>query len=57
MFAALKAVFWSFFGVRRGKDHDSDAANLKIGHVIFAGLLSAAVFIFALVMLVKLITN
>jgi hypothetical protein len=57
MFKALKAVFWSFFGVRRGKDHDWDAANLKIGHVIVAGLVSVAVFVFALIMLVKLITG
>ncbi len=57
MFKAVKAVFWSFFGVRKGKDHDWDSENLKISHVIIAGLLSAAVFIFALVMLVKFVTS
>ena len=57
MFKALKAVFFFFFGVRKGKDHDWDAGNLKIGHVIAAGLLSAAVFVFLLVMLVKWVTS
>ncbi len=57
MFKALKAVFWSFFGVRKGKDHDWDALNLKIGHVIAAALFSVAVFIFLLLVLVKWVTG
>lgn len=57
MFKALKAVFWSFFGVRKGKDHDWDALNLKIGHVIAAALFSVAVFIFLLLVLVKWVTS
>jgi hypothetical protein len=57
VFKAIKAVFWSFFGVRRGQDHDWDAANLKISHVIVAGLLAVAMFIFVLVMLVKFVTR
>lgn len=57
MFKALKAVFWSFFGIRKGRDHDWDAANLKIGHVIAAGLIAVAIFIFALLMVVRLVTR
>lgn len=51
--ATMKAVFWSFFGVRKGRDYESDAANLNPAHVIIAGLIGAAIFIGILVMLVQ----
>jgi len=54
---ALKAVFWSFFGVRRRADYESDARKLKTQHVIAAGLIAAAAFVLALFALVKWITR
>ena len=45
----LKAVAWSFFGVRKGKDHAQDVAKLNPVHVIVAGLIGAAVFVGVLV--------
>ena len=39
--ATMKAVFWSFFGVRKRKDYESDAARLNPVHVIIAGILGA----------------
>lgn len=51
--ATMKAVFWSFFGVRKGKDYASDSANLNPVHVIIAGLIGAAIFIGVLVMVVR----
>ena len=51
--ATMKAVFWSFFGVRKGKDYASDSANLNPVHVIIAGLIGAALFIGVLVMVVR----
>jgi len=54
---ALKAVFWSFFGVRRRADYESDARKLKPQHVIAAGLIAAAAFVLALFALVKWITR
>ncbi len=48
--ATMKAVFWSFFGVRKRRDYERDAANLNPVHVIVAGLIGAAIFI-GLVML------
>jgi hypothetical protein len=54
---ALKAVFWSFFGVRRRADYESDARKLKPQHVIAAGLIAAAGFVLALFALVKWITR
>jgi hypothetical protein len=52
--ATLKAVFWSFFGVRRGRDYASDAANLNPVHIIIAALIGVAIFIGVLLMLVKI---
>jgi hypothetical protein len=57
MIGAFKAVFWSFFGVRSGADHEADVQRLKPQHVIAAGLVSCAVFVLALFGLVKLITR
>ena len=51
--ATMKAVFWSFFGVRKGRDHAHDVANLHPVHVIVAALVGVAIFIGVLVMLVK----
>jgi len=57
MIAAFKAVFWSFFGVRKGADYDDDAGKLKARHVIAAGLVSAALFVLLLLGIVKLVTR
>jgi len=54
---AFKAVFWSFFGVRRKSDYESDAQKLKPQHVIAAGVVSAVVFVLILFGIVKLITR
>jgi len=54
---AFKAVFWSFFGVRKRADYESDTQRLKPQHVIAAGLISAAVFVVALLAAVKWITG
>ncbi len=43
--ATIKAVLWSFFGIRKGKDYESDAANLNPVHVIIAAVLAVALFI------------
>ena len=54
---AFKAVFWSFFGVRRRSEYDADAQKLKPQHVIAAGLVSAVVFVLVLFAVVKLVTR
>jgi hypothetical protein len=54
---AFKAVFWSFLGVRKRDDYESDTRNLKPQHVIAAGVVSALVFVLALFALVKWITR
>ena len=52
--ATMKAVFWSFFGVRKGRDHARDVATLNPVHVIIAALIGVAVFIGVLLMLVRI---
>ncbi len=51
--ATMKAVFWSFFGIRKRSDYEKDAASLNPIHVIIAGLIGAAIFIGVLVLLVR----
>ncbi len=57
MFRAFQAVFWSFFGVRKGVDYDHDAIALTPAQVIFAGVVSALVFIFSILLLVYFVTR
>ena len=49
----LSAVGWSFFGVRRSSDYEKDLGQLNPVHVIVAGIVAAALFIVALVVLVN----
>ena len=49
----LQAVAWSFFGVRKSRDLQRDLAELNPFHLVVAGLVVAAVFVLALVALVK----
>jgi hypothetical protein len=50
----MKAVFWSFFGVRKRKDYEHDAANLNPVYVIVGGLIGVLVFIGILMLVVRL---
>ena len=54
---AFKAVFWSFFGVRKKAEYDKDAKQLTPQAVIAAGLISALIFVLAIFGLVKLVTR
>ena len=49
----LRAVGWSFFGVRKSAEHEKDLAQLNPVHVVIAGLIGVAVFIAALVLVVR----
>ena len=49
----LRAVAWSFFGVRKGAGYEKDIAQLNPVHVIIAGVLAAVLFVLALVLLVN----
>ncbi|MCV2420370.1 DUF2970 domain-containing protein [Paucibacter sp. DJ2R-2] len=49
----MRAVAWSFFGVRRGADYEKDVAQLNPVHVIIAGVIGAVLFVLVLVLLVQ----
>lgn len=49
----MKAVFWSFFGVRRSAALADDVQKLNPVHLILAGILGAAVFVLSLILLIK----
>jgi hypothetical protein len=49
----MKAVAWSFFGVRKSSAYERDLNQLNPVHVIIAGVIGAVAFIVALVVLVN----
>lgn len=50
-----KAVFWSFFGIRRRAEYEKDAVALKPAQVIIAGIIGAMLLVLSLVTLVQFI--
>ena len=51
------AVFWSFFGVRKSKDHAADMARLNPVHVVIMGFVGAAVFVGVLITIVSIVVS
>lgn len=51
----VSAVFWSFFGVRKGKAMARDAVTVKPLQVIVIGVVLAAIFVATLLVIVRLI--
>ncbi len=49
----MKAVAWSFFGVRKSTDYAQDVAKINPVHVIVAGVITALVFVVGLILLVN----
>jgi DUF2970 family protein len=53
--AVAKAVFWSFFGIRRKQDYETDAARLTPVQVVIAGIVGAVLLVGSLILLVRFI--
>ena len=51
----LRAVAWSFVGIRKSADHEQDVKNLNPIHVVIAAVLGAAIFVVFLVVLVHFV--
>jgi len=49
----VKAVAWSFIGLRKGAGYRSDVQRLNPVHVIAVGIVGAVLFVLALVLLVR----
>ncbi len=52
---SLKAVIWSFTGLRRKSDFDTDSARLNPVHIVIAGLLAVACLVGILIAIVSLV--
>ncbi len=53
----MKAVAWSFFGVRKSSDYAQDVAKINPIHVIVAGIIAAIVFVVGLVLLIQWVVS
>lgn len=53
----IKAVAWSFVGMRKRAGYDQDVQKLNPVHVIIAGVLAALLFILTLVLLVSWVVS
>jgi Protein of unknown function (DUF2970) len=49
----MKAVAWSFFGVRKRSDLERDVTELNPVHLVIAGVLGAALFVIVLLLVVN----
>jgi hypothetical protein len=53
----ISAVFWSFFGVRRGDAMRRDLVAIRPHQVIIVGILIAVALVVALLIIVRVITR
>lgn len=51
--ATMRAVLWSFLGIRKRSGYEEDAAQLNPVHVIIAGIIGALIFIATLLFIVS----
>jgi hypothetical protein len=51
----VKAVLWSFFGVRKRARMQEDAVSIRPHQVIIAGVVVAALFVLGLLIVVRLV--
>lgn len=57
LWATVKAVAWSFFGVRKGRDHQADMERLNPLHVVIVGVLMGVLFVLTLLFIVSLVVQ
>ncbi len=49
----VRAVAWSFIGIRKRSGYEEDSATLSPLHIVAVGIVGAALFVVALIFLVK----
>ena len=57
IFRTVKAVMWSFVGLRARTEFEKDVGQLNPVHVVIVGLLSAGVFVGGLIALATWVTR
>ena len=53
----MRAVAWSFLGIRRSAGYEQDVQQLNPVHVIIGGIVGAALFVGAIVLLVRWVVS
>jgi succinate dehydrogenase/fumarate reductase cytochrome b subunit len=53
---AVRAVLWSFLGIRSNKGYEHDRAKLKFWQIVVAGLFCVMIFVLSLFFLVRFLT-
>lgn len=53
----VKAVAWSFLGIRKRAGYEQDVQKLNPVHVIVAGVIGAALFVLSLLLIVRWIVG
>lgn len=56
-FHAMRAVLWSFFGVRSKNEYQADIARLTMTQIIVSGVIGAILFVMTLLILVYFVTR
>lgn len=54
---AVVAVLWAFCGIRKGAERDKDLATIRPVHVIVAGVLMGALFVFLVTTVVRIVIS
>lgn len=57
MVRAFVAVLWSFLGIRKGSEYETDVTKLSLGQIAIAAVLCFALFIASLLGLVYFVTH
>ncbi|MBR0567863.1 DUF2970 domain-containing protein [Azoarcus sp. L1K30] len=55
--STVKAVLWSFIGIRKRKDYQDDATSLDPKAVVVAGVLAGLVFVLTIVAVVNWVVS
>ncbi len=53
LWATVKAVAWSFLGIRRSSEFQADVGRLNPLYIILVGVVGAVIFILSLIALVN----
>ena len=54
---AMRAVLWSFFGVRDKDEYHADINRLTMPQIIVAGIIGAVLFVMSILLLVYFVTR
>jgi len=55
MLKYIRAVAWSFIGIRNSREYQKDIESLKPIHVIVAGIIGCILFVVFLLIMVKVL--